>query len=65
MTWFLYFACLLTGALSGGAFGYLLGFILFPKNPNLQFAVGVAGAIALTLALIRLARWLQKAVREK
>lgn len=65
MTWFLYFACVLTGVLSGGALGYLVGFLIFPKQKDLQLAVGAAGAVILTLLLFRLARWLQRAVREK
>ncbi|MFN3629956.1 MAG: hypothetical protein ACK4XK_07860 [Casimicrobiaceae bacterium] len=65
MTWFLYFACVLTGTLSGGALGYLAGFLLFPKDKSLQLVAGVVGAVILTLLLFRLARWLQRAVREK
>jgi|GEM_PF-1328574 len=64
MTWFLYFASALTGVLSGGAFGYLLGFLLFPKQKDWMFAFGVLGAIVTTLLLFRLARWLQRAMRD-
>ncbi|MCX8099577.1 MAG: hypothetical protein N3F11_11365 [Casimicrobiaceae bacterium] len=65
MTWFLYFACTLTGVLSGGAFGYLIGFLLFPRQKAWQLAAGVAGAVLLTLLLLRFARWLQRTLNER
>jgi membrane protein YqaA with SNARE-associated domain len=65
MTWFLYFACVLTGSLCGGAFGYLLGFLFFSKQPPLPLYCGFAGAILGTVVLIFLGRKLQRIMNEK
>ncbi|MGL4233501.1 MAG: hypothetical protein ACRCWJ_19200 [Casimicrobium sp.] len=65
MTWFLYFACFLTGSLSGGAFGYLVGFMFFSKSPPVPLYFGFAGAIIGTVLLILLGRKLQRLMNEK
>jgi hypothetical protein len=65
MTWFLYFACFLTGSLSGGGLGYLLGFLFFSKQPPIPLYFGIAGAIAGTGLLVLLGRKLQKLMNEK
>jgi hypothetical protein len=65
MTWFLYFACFLTGSLSGGALGYLLGFLFFSKQPPIPLYFGIAGAIVGTGLLVLLGRKLQKLMNEK
>jgi hypothetical protein len=65
MTWFLYFACFLTGTLTGGALGYLLGFLFFSKSPSIPFYFGIGGAIVGTVLLFMLGRKLQKLMNEK
>jgi hypothetical protein len=65
MTWFLYFACLLTGTLSGGALGYLIGFLFFSKSPPIPLYFGIGGAIIGTALLLKLGRKLQKLMNEK
>lgn len=65
MTWFLYFACVVTGVLCGGAFGYLFGFLFFSKSPPLPLVFGVGGAIIGTALLMMLGRKLQRLMNEK
>ncbi len=65
MTWFLYFACVVTGVLCGGAFGYLLGFMFFSKSPPLPLVFGATGALLGTAVLMLLGRKLNKMMNER
>jgi hypothetical protein len=65
MTWFLYLACFLTGSLTGGALGYLVGFLFFSKQPPLPLYFGIAGGAIGTALLIWLGRKLQRMMNEK
>jgi hypothetical protein len=65
MTWFLYVACVLTGALSGGALGYLVGSLFFLRYRPGMIASGIAGAVIATWLLLRLGRKLQNMMNEK
>lgn len=64
MSGFLYFACILTGVLSGGALGFTAGSLLTNVR-ELRLAAGVVGAVLLTWYLLRLGRRLQKLLNEK
>jgi ABC-type cobalamin transport system permease subunit len=65
MTWFLYMACVLTGVLSGGALGYLIGSLFFLRYKPGMMASAVLGAVIATWLLLRLGRKLQKMMNEK
>lgn len=65
MTWFLYLASVLTGVLSGGALGYLIGSLFFLRYKPGMYASAALGAIIATWLLIRLSRKLQKFMNEK
>jgi 4-amino-4-deoxy-L-arabinose transferase-like glycosyltransferase len=65
MTWFLYVACVLTGVLSGGALGYLMGSLFFLRYKPGMWASAVLGAVVATWLLLRLGRKLQKMMNEK
>ncbi|TAG45360.1 MAG: hypothetical protein EAZ30_15745 [Betaproteobacteria bacterium] len=65
MTWFLYVACVLTGVLSGGALGFLMGSLFFLRYKPGMWASAALGAIIATWLLLRLGRKLQKMMNEK
>lgn len=65
MTWFLYVACVLTGVLSGGALGYLMGSLFFLRYKPGMWASAALGAVVATWLLLRLGRKLQKMMNEK
>jgi ABC-type cobalamin transport system permease subunit len=65
MTWFLYLACVLTGVLSGGALGYLIGMLLFTRSKPFVWSVAAIGAVIATLLLLKLGRKLQTLMNEK
>ncbi len=68
MSWFLYMACVLTGTLSGGALGMVVGVMI--GTPLKQAGPGkwigaVLGAAILTWYLLKLGRKIQKMMNEK
>jgi uncharacterized MnhB-related membrane protein len=65
MTWFLYLACVLTGVLSGGALGYLIGSLFFLRYRPGMIASAILGAVVATWLLLRLGRKLQTMMNEK
>ncbi len=65
MTWFLYVACVLTGVLSGGALGYLMGSLFFLRYKPGMWGSAAVGAVVATWLLLRLGRKLQKMMNEK
>jgi outer membrane lipoprotein SlyB len=68
MTWFLYMACVLTGTLSGGALGMVVGVMvgapLKLAGPG-KWIGAVLGAVILTWYLLKLGRKIQKMMSEK
>ena len=68
MTWFLYMACVLTGTLSGGALGMVMGVMvgtpLKLAGPG-KWIGAVLGAVILTWYLLKLGRKIQKMMSEK
>jgi ABC-type cobalamin transport system permease subunit len=68
MSWFLYMACVLTGVLSGGALGMVVGVMVGAPLKQVEAGkwVGAAlGAIILTWYLLKLGRKIQKMMNEK
>jgi ABC-type cobalamin transport system permease subunit len=61
MSGFMYLACIITGVISGGALGMIVG-VLVTREPWGRYAGGVIGAIILTALLLRMGRKLQKAL---
>jgi outer membrane lipoprotein SlyB len=68
MTWFLYLACVLTGTLSGGALGMVVGAMIGTPlklaGPG-KWVGAVLGAVTLTWYLLKLGRKIQKMMNEK
>lgn len=64
MSGFMYFACVLTGVLSGGALGMVAG-TLVTRAPEGRWVGGVIGALILTWYLLKLGRKIQKLMNEK
>ena len=64
MSGFMYFACVLTGMLCGGAIGMVAG-VLVTRAPEGRWAGGVIGALILTWYLLKLGRKIQKILHEK
>ena len=60
---FLYFACVLTGVLSGGAIGMVAG-TLIANSSSGKWPGAVVGAIVFTLLLLRLGRKLHRLLNE-
>jgi ABC-type cobalamin transport system permease subunit len=64
MSGFMYFACVLTGVLSGGALGMVVG-SLVTRAPAGRWTGAVIGAVILTWYLLKLGRKIQKVLHEK
>ena len=64
MSGFLYFSCILTGVLSGGALG-MVGGALLTREPWGKWAGAAVGALLLSLFLLHYGRKLQKMMNEK
>ena len=64
MNGFLYFSCILTGVLSGGALG-MVGGVLLTREPWGKWAGAAIGALILSAILLYFGRKLQKMMNEK
>jgi ABC-type cobalamin transport system permease subunit len=64
MSGFMYFACVLTGVLSGGALGMVAASLL-TRAPTGRWTGAVIGAAILTWYLLKLGRKIQKVLHEK
>ena len=64
MNGFLYFSCILTGVLSGGALG-MVGGVLLTREPWGKWAGAAIGALILSAILLYFGRKLQKMLNEK
>ena len=64
MSAFLYFSCILTGVLSGGALG-MVGGVLLTREPWGKWAGAAVGALVLSAILLHYGRKLQKMRKEK
>lgn len=68
MSWFMYMACVLTGVLSGGALGMVVGVMVGTPLKQVGPAkwIGAAlGAVILTWYLLKLGRKIQKMMHEE
>ena len=68
MSWFLYMACVLTGTLSGGALGMVVGVMVgtpFKQAGPAKWIGAALGAVILTWYLLKLGRKIQKMMNEK